>query len=237
MRDLAQYNCTLDTAICIRCRAYEQRVFGIIYLHLVTIPLLYGPEPLHGLFSYRWHHGLTGLAYLGAGLGILTGTTICAKYLNRSYAYMAERQRRKTGAGNVEEILPENRLLFLQIGMLIVPCGLLVFAWTAEYHLHWILPLIGAAVFATGMLMAFVCIQTYLVDVYGEHAASALAAMIATRSVGSCVFSIVGFQLYVSLGYGWGTTLIVFICMAALPVPLLLYKFGRQLRGQKTQNM
>lgn len=87
--------------------------------------------------------------------------------------------------------------------MAIVPCGLIIFAWTAENHLHWILPLLGAAIFAVGMLMAFVCIQTYLVDVYGEYSASALAAMITTRSVGSCIFSIVGFQLYASLGYGW----------------------------------
>lgn len=40
-------------------------------------------------------------------------------------------------------------------------------------------------------------------DVYGEYAASASAAMVASRSIGSCILSIVGFQLYVKLDYGW----------------------------------
>lgn len=87
--------------------------------------------------------------------------------------------------------------------MALVPAGLILFAWSAEKHFHWVIPLLGATIFSTGMLMAYVCIQTYLVDVYGIYAASALAGMIAARSVASCAFAITGFQLYVSLGYGW----------------------------------
>lgn len=108
-----------------------------------------------------------------------------------------------SGAEPASDNKPESRMLFLQIGMLIVPFGLILFAWTAEKQQHWALPLLGAAIFASGIVMAFVCVQTYLADVYGEYSASALAAMIAARSIGSCVFSVVGSQLYVSLGYGW----------------------------------
>ena len=175
-------------------------IFGTIYLHLITLPLLYGPESFYGLFSYRWQNGVTGLAYLGAGLGNIVGTFICAKYLNRSYAYLNRRQKRH--AGN-EDGKAENRMFFLQIGMAVVPCGLVIFAWTAQTHQHWVLPLLGGAMCAVGVLMAFVCIQTYLVDVYGQYSASALAAMVASRSIGSCILSIVGFQLYVKLDYGW----------------------------------
>ncbi|KAI4111166.1 MAG: hypothetical protein LQ345_006863, partial [Seirophora villosa] len=204
-------------------------IFGAIYLHLVTIPLLYGPEPLHGLFSYEWKGGLTGLAYLGAGLGIVIGTFICTKYLNRSYTWLAERNPRQSNK-------PESRMLFLQIGMLIVPFGLIIFAWTAEKQQHWALPLLGAAIFASGIFMAFLCVQTYLVDVYGEYSASALAAMIAARSIGSCMFSVVGFQLYVSLGYGCrGTMVVAFVCLAALPVPMFVYKSGPRLRSNRRQ--
>lgn len=176
------------------------RILGILYLHLITIPLLYGPTPVYGLFSYQWQNGLTGLAYLGAGLGTLVGTYICAKYLNRSYAYMARRHLRKTGS---EDPQPESRMLFLQLGMALVPVGLIIFAWSAEKQLHWAVPLAGAAIFALGMLMAYVCIQTYLVDVYDSFAASALAATVAVRSIAACIFSVMGFQLYANFGYGW----------------------------------
>lgn len=175
-------------------------MYGILYLHLITIPLLYGPESVYGLFSYRWQKGLTGLAYLGSGVGIVVGTVICSRYLNRSYAYMQKRQLRSNGSN---EHIPEHRLPFLQLGMTIVPIGLAVFAWTAEKRMHWVLPLVGAATFSTGMLMAYVCIQTYIVDVYNEHGASALAAVILARCTTSCVFSVTGFQLYENLGYAW----------------------------------
>lgn len=175
-------------------------IYGILYLHLITVPLLYGPEPVYGLFSYRWQKGRTGLAYLGAGFGAAIGTVICVKYLNSSYAYMANRHLRKTGSNEPQ---PESRMLFMQFGMITVPAGLIIFAWSAQLQTHWAIPLVGAATFAIGMLMAYVCIQTYLVDVYDKFSASALAANIFARCVTSCVFSITGFKLYASLGYAW----------------------------------
>ena len=175
-------------------------VYAILYLHLITVPLLYGPEPIGNLFSYQWKHGLTGLAYLGAGAGSVVGTLICIKYNNRSYQYMQNRYRKATGS---EDAQPESRMPFLQIGMILVPIGLIIFAWTSENEVHWVAPLIGAAIFCMGMLMAYVSIQSYLVDAYDDFAASAMAANIFARSVAACGFAIVGFQLYESLGYAW----------------------------------
>lgn len=46
---------------------YMSVIYGILYLHIITIPLLFGPFPLYGLFTYGWKNGNDGLAYLGAG--------------------------------------------------------------------------------------------------------------------------------------------------------------------------
>lgn len=46
---------------------YISIVYGILYLHIVTIPLLFGPESVAGLFTYGWQNGNEGLAYLGIG--------------------------------------------------------------------------------------------------------------------------------------------------------------------------
>lgn len=104
-------------------------------------------------------------------------------------------------SGNVAR--PELRLPFLQLGMSIVPIGLIIYGWSAQKQLPWPIPLLGAAVFATGMLMAYVCIQTYIVDVFEHFAASALAATIVARAMFSCVFALIGVKLYKSLGYAW----------------------------------
>lgn len=113
---------------------------------------------------------------------------------------MQDRYERSTGS---KESQPESRMPFLQLGMTLVPVGLIIFAWSAEFHVQWAVPLIGTAILSLGMLMAYVCVQTYLVDVYEVHAASALAATIFARSATSCVLTVTGFQLYESLGYAW----------------------------------
>src|ERR1700753_2829729 len=103
--------------------------------------------------------------------------------------------------------------------MIFVPIGLFIYGWAAEGHVHWIVPMLGAAIFAFGMLIAYVCIQifhrgsgsqslqicvqTYLVDSFVDYSASALAAAIVLRSIFGAIFSIVGANLYQSLGYGW----------------------------------
>lgn len=38
------------------------------------------------------------------------------------------------------------------------------YGWAAENHAHWILPIIGAGVYGTGMMLCFLPIQVYFVD-------------------------------------------------------------------------
>ncbi|OCH85958.1 MFS general substrate transporter [Obba rivulosa] len=202
---------------------YMALIYGILYLHLVTIPLLFGPIPLYGLFTYKWANGNEGLAYLGAGTGCLLSLVCCVLTLNRSYRYLC----RKYG-----EQKPEYRMPFMQLGMLLTPGGLFMYGWTAHAQLPFIVPLIGAGIFAFGMLITYICIQTYLVDAFGEYAASALAATIVLRSIGGALLSIFGANLYKSLGYGWGSSLLAFICVAALPIPTVLWFYGERLRAR-----
>ncbi|GLA61979.1 hypothetical protein AtubIFM55763_007195 [Aspergillus tubingensis] len=218
--------------ICTFMSLYLALVFGLLYLHMVTITLLFASQPKYNLHSYNWTHGTTGLAFLGAGLGAFAGVAFCMKYSNPSYRYFAARYERKTGKATR---MPEFRLPFMQVGMLIVPIGLLIFGWTAEYHVHWIVTLVGAAILGLGMVTAYICVQSYLVDAFEEFAASALAAAVVARFIVAAVFSVVGFQLYRRLGYGWGSTLLAFICLVAVPIPFLLGRYGPRLRRMGTK--
>lgn len=75
--------------------------------------------------------------------------------------------------------------------------------------------------------------QTYVVDVHGaETAASALAALSLSRSLFGAFLPLAGPALYESLGLGWGNTLLGFIGMAFVPVPLLFYKYGESIRAK-----
>ena len=73
-------------------------------------------------------------------------------------------------------------------------------------------------------------IQTYLVDAFTKHAASALAAASVLRSVVGAFLPLAGPKLYSSLGLGWGNSLLAFIAVAFCPLPWFLFKYGERIR-------
>ncbi len=73
--------------------------------------------------------------------------------------------------------------------------------------------------------------SSYLVDAFGIHAASAMAGSIILRNVTGTFFPLAGPGLYGRLGYGWGNSLLGFIALAFVPVPLLLMGYGGRLRS------
>lgn len=46
-----------------------------------------------------------------------------------------------------------------------------------------------------------------------------------------------GLELYDALGLGWGNSLLAFISMALIPVPICLYYFGERLRKLHTPTL
>jgi drug/metabolite transporter (DMT)-like permease len=88
------------------------------------------------------------------GVGFLLAAATAATAQDRIYRHLS---KRNNDAGE-----PEYRLVLTQIGMLIMPLGLLIFGWTAHAQTHWIGPLVAQAVIAYGLMVAFNSIQNYL---------------------------------------------------------------------------
>jgi hypothetical protein len=76
--------------------------------------------------------------------------------------------------------------------------------------------------------------NVYLIDVYTIHAASAMASNIVMRSVVAAVLPLAGPVMYAKLGYGWGNSLLAFIAMIFIPVPLFFIKYGESMRKNST---
>jgi len=74
-------------------------------------------------------------------------------------------------------------------------------------------------------------VQLYLIDACGpKKAASALAANTILRSIAAGLLPLAGTSLYDQLGLGWGNSLLGFLAIMFLPVPWLLYRYGKRLR-------
>lgn len=73
------------------------------------------------------------------------------------------------------------------------------------------------------------CIQNYLLDVYLQSAASVTAALAILRSLAGALLPLCALHMYQELGLGWGNSLLGFIALGLVPIPLLFYVFGPRL--------
>lgn len=88
--------------------------------------------------------------------------------------------------------------------------------------------------YSFGIMGLFLSITTYLVDSYPVYTASAIAANVVLRSVVGALLLLAGSPMYASLGLGWGNSLLGFICIVMIPLPIVFYKFGACLRKAQT---
>ncbi|RHZ67147.1 uncharacterized protein CDV56_108025 [Aspergillus thermomutatus] len=125
---------------------------------------------------------------------------------------------------------PEFRLPPLIPGSLLLPIGFFWYGWSADKHLHWMMPVVGIGWIGCGMTATILPIQAYLIDAYREYAASAIAAITVFRSLVGAFLPLAGPAMYASLGLGWGNSVLGFIGLGLLPVPAIFYLYGKAIR-------
>jgi MFS family permease len=192
---------------------YMAIVYGYLYLLFTTLTMVFEG-------TYHFSQGNVGLAFLGIGIGSMLGLVIFGALSDKTVKKMAAQG----------EMKPEYRLPPLIPGSLVIPIGLFWYGWSAEKAIHWIMPIIGTMWIGLGLLATFMPIQTYLVDAYVQHAASAIAANTVLRSLCGAFLPLAGPKMYKALGLGWGNSLLAFIALACAPVSVVFYKYGERIR-------
>ncbi|CAE6435382.1 unnamed protein product [Rhizoctonia solani] len=196
---------------------YMAVMYGTMYLQLTTFASIWTQR-------YGESVGIAGLNYLFMGAGFTAGAQLGARALDRIYKHLKARN------GGIPT--PEMRLPLLVVGSFMLPAGLLLYGWTAEYRIFWLVPDIGVFIYCTGIIASFLCIQTYIVDTYGLHAASAVAAVSSFRSIAGFAFPLFSTKMFTALGVGWGNSVLALVALViGCPSPFLFYKYGPQLRA------
>ncbi|KAF7592249.1 hypothetical protein BBP40_000450 [Aspergillus hancockii] len=80
-------------------------------------------------------------------------------------------------------------------------------------------------------------IQTYVIDCYPAYAASANATLTATRSLVGALLPLVGPSMFESLGLGWGNSLLGFLALAFVPIPIIFTRWGKLIREKYPVNL
>lgn len=125
---------------------------------------------------------------------------------------------------------PEIRLAPITLGAPLACFGLIIYGWSVEKRVHWILPIIGTAVFGLSIVTFVLPTTTYLIEVFRQRAAGTVDASAVLRCLVGGVLPLCVNSLYARFGLGWGNTLLAFIALAFAPLPWLFYKKGEGLR-------
>ncbi|OJI97941.1 hypothetical protein ASPVEDRAFT_185169 [Aspergillus versicolor CBS 583.65] len=195
---------------------YRGYQYGLMYLVLASFPTVW-----EGV--YNESKGTASLNYLSLGVGFVIGLQFCGRLIDIVYQRLAKHYNNSG--------MPEYRVPLMIPGGLLVPVGLFIYGWTAEYQTHWIVPNIGAALFAIGLIITFQCCQTYVIDAYTRYAASATGVTAFVRTMAGFSFPLFADGLYRALGLGWGNSLLGFISLGmGVVAPAMLWFWGEWMR-------
>ncbi|GMM53308.1 Tpo1 protein [Starmerella bacillaris] len=193
---------------------YHGLIYGILYLCLECIPIIFG--------NYGWHGGNIFLPYLA----MLVGTIL----IIITNVFVFEKIFLKRLAASPFPVLPEERLPLMMLSGICFPIGIFLLCWSGAYKVMWFVPCVGCAFFGFGLIGIFMSVFNYIIDTYLLNAASGIAANTFLRSGFGCAFPLFAHPMFINLGTQWAGTLLG--CLAAIlaPVPFLFYIYGRKLR-------
>ncbi|KAF2850579.1 citrinin biosynthesis transporter CtnC [Plenodomus tracheiphilus IPT5] len=196
--------------------AYMSFLYGIVYLLFEAFPVSF--------YEQRgWSLGVSQLPFAAFIFGIAMGAGLIAysTATNFTRAYV------KYGKS-----IPEERLPPMIVGAIALPVGLFWFAWTSSPNISWVPQVLSTALIGFGTMVPFWQGMSYLIDCYGFYSNSAIAVNTFVRSLAGAFFPLFTHALYHNLGVNWATSLLGFLCVAFLPVPVLFYMYGAKIRAK-----
>lgn len=201
--------------IVITMASYQALIFATTYSLYTQFQSIYGTD--YGFSTLQ-----IGLVYLGPGLGFLVAVWFLVPRIDTVFNMLTKRH------GGVQK--PEYRLPLANIGAVLIPISLFVFAWTIEFHAHWFASIAATFFYGIGQVAIFNSVQNYYIDAFERYAASAIAAGALFRSLVGGVIPLFTPLLLDKYGVGWGMSVFGFVGVALAPSPLLFYYFGEGLR-------
>ncbi|KAF7367534.1 MFS general substrate transporter [Mycena sanguinolenta] len=193
-------------------------VYAIFYLWFEAFPIAFNE-------IHHFNEGVSGLPFLSFIVsGGLTYTVYC---IYQKY-HIAPRYARAAAANT--DVAPEIRLEIGLMASIFIPTSVLIFGFTSKPSIHWIVPIIGAALYLPGIFLNFQSILMYITSAYPAYAASVLAGNDFFRSAIASVFPLFGRRFFTNLGLGPGSALLAGISFLLMPVFWLLLKYGHVLR-------
>ncbi|EEB89069.1 hypothetical protein MPER_12882 [Moniliophthora perniciosa FA553] len=195
---------------------YLGLVYSVFYLWFEAFPLVFNE-------IYHMNLGVGSLPFLAF---VVSGSATYTVYCLYLKYYLHPRLDKNP------DLPPEIRLYIGLIASIFIPVSLFIFGWASRPSVHWIVPVIAAALYLPGIFLTFQSILIYLSNSYKKYTGSILASNDLFRSTMASVFPLFGSPFFKNLGLGPGSSLLAGISILLMVVFYLLIRFGGKLRAR-----
>lgn len=201
---------------------YMGLVYSILYMFFIGLPIIFGEH-------YRWNQldgnarGNTYLPFSAMLVGCILMVSLQLFFIDDIQAKLLRRRGL--------EICPETRLPAMMIGGLILPPGLFLTCWSAQYVVHWIVPCIGLALVGIGFVGIYQSGLLYIVDTYSPLAASSVGSNTFVRSGMAAGFPLFAAAMFHNEGIQWAGTILGCLTALLAVFPFVFYIWGEKIRG------
>lgn len=157
---------------------------------------------------------------------IAVGATIAALTAPGLYRWARQKTHSKHGA----IVPPEFRLWPAIIASPFLPVSLFWLGWTNYPAISVWSGLSACGLFGVVLISIYISSYEYIIDSYGEHAASALASITMVRYLVAGGMVMASRPMYEGIGVHWTMTILGCLSVLLVPMPLLFKSYGTRLR-------
>ncbi|PPJ55055.1 hypothetical protein CBER1_01528 [Cercospora berteroae] len=191
-------------------------IYGVYYSFFESFPIVY--------------QGMYNFPLLGLGLAFLPLAAGTVFSVSGYLAFLILDRKPRFEAG--QDVQPEHVLIPAIVASFLPPIGLLLFGWSSDPSVHWIVSMVGIALYPAGVFTVFQSLLSYLAAYQPRFTASLYAASDFTRS--SFAFAAILFArpMFTAMGIGGGCSLLAGLMICCIFGMVAIYHFGPKLRSQ-----
>ncbi|KAI4133145.1 MAG: hypothetical protein LQ338_000410 [Usnochroma carphineum] len=203
---------------------YASITFGALYMLNISLQDTFSKTP------YDFSTIKVGLVYIPNSLGYVLASLFGGRWTDRIMAREAKKAGRYDEKGKLV-YRPEDRMREnAWIAAFLYPAALIIYGWTAEKGVHWVVPLIANFWFGVGSMLVFAMATTMLTEFMPKKASSGVAVNNFVRNLFSCVGAVAAGPLISAIGNGWLFTGLGIIAMCSSIVVWAMRRYGPKWR-------
>ncbi|KAF2119801.1 major facilitator superfamily domain-containing protein [Lophiotrema nucula] len=200
---------------------YASITFGSLYFLNISIQATFSAAP------YSFSTLIIGLLYIPNSLGYLLTSIFGGRWIDHIMIREATKAGRYDDRGKLI-FIPEDRMREnAWIAAILFPGALIWYAWSAEFGVYWVCPMIANFFFGVGSMLIFSMATTMLTEFMPKRASAGIAINNFLRSM-FCFVGAVTAELAISkIGNGWLFTILgLWSVISGLGVILTMRRFG-----------